>query len=105
VLGSSDGKIAFDSLAKAREGQALPHPFPIHLYVASPDQTVCDEKAIRDMKTRMPSLKVSRFNGAHSIHNTARPDFLVQLIDVVRAAEADSVVREGLRQFVHCREC
>lgn len=84
ILASSETAVAWDRLKDA--------PFPIHLWVADTPGTVCSweaEGGINSMTQRVPLANARLFhNAAHSIHNTAREEFLEALVDVIRTAAA-----------------
>lgn len=81
VLSQRDARSAFESLRK--------ESFPVHLYIAGKG-SVCKEEGsggVEEMRRILPRLKVSRFpSGYHSIHNTARPQFLTEIKAVVDTA-------------------
>jgi len=88
VLASCDGAEAWDSLAKtAREGA---RGVPVHVWVADQPGSVCEWKGkggIEDMAARLPGCAVRKFDGAaHSIHNTAQPEFIAALVAVIADA-------------------
>jgi len=84
VLASTDGATAWDELAKTAR------PVPVHLWVADQPGTVCEwkgEGGIDDMAARLPACTVRKFDGAaHSIHNTAQPEFVAALVAVITSA-------------------
>ena len=84
VLASSDGAEAWDALANTARA------FPVHVWVADEPGTVCAWEGaggIHDMKARLPGCAVRKFDGAaHSIHNTAQPEFTSELLAVITAA-------------------
>jgi len=84
ILSSSTTALAWDALKDA--------PFPIHLWVADASGSVCSwegEGGINGMTTRVPLAQARLFRDAgHSIHNTARKEFLEALVDVIRSAAA-----------------
>jgi pimeloyl-ACP methyl ester carboxylesterase len=71
--------------------------FPIHVMVADKEKTVCDEEIIFCfMKDTMKEggegrlMVLHRYKGAtHSIHNSARSDFLKDLRTIIRTAALD----------------
>jgi len=68
------------------------YPFPCHVMVADKDGTVCDNNSIHMMNTIMKEksdirMFIHRFkNSTHSIHNSAREDFLFHLDRIVQTA-------------------
>ena len=86
MLASSDGADAWNTLART----AL--AFPVHLWVADRPGSVCEwegEGGIGDMQARLVGCAVRKFDGAaHSIHNTAQPEFVAALVAVINAAAA-----------------
>jgi len=82
VLASRDGGEAWAELAALTGAGGRP-PFPIHLWVADPSMTVCNwdgPGGISTMKASVPVAEVREWPGAaHSIHNTARPEFVAEL--------------------------
>jgi len=78
VLASENARRAFETLANER--------MPIHLYVAGKGSVCQDdgENGVSHMQQIVKRLKVTRFpTGYHSIHNTAREEFLSSLKSVV----------------------
>ena len=72
VLASADGRVAFAKVARDST-------FPVHLLVAGIDSSCEDDgdDGVQGMQAAMPRLQVSRFERAgHSIHNTAKDEFL-----------------------------
>ena len=70
---------------------AKEHGFPIHLMIADPDMTVCDEASISVMTDAMEEspalLKIHRYQGAtHSIHNSVAEDFTTDLKAIIQEA-------------------
>lgn len=71
------------------------HGFPIHLMIADPAMTICDEASVSVMTDAMekksslsPSLfKIHRYQGAtHSIHNSVAEDFTTDLKTIIEEA-------------------
>lgn len=91
VLASTDGDEAWSTLAGLQDVL----PFSIHLWVADDADTVVTwdgPAGIRDLSDRLPAVSVVKFPGsAHSIHNTARPAFVRELVAVV-----GDVVKRGV---------
>jgi pimeloyl-ACP methyl ester carboxylesterase len=70
---------------------AKEHGFPIHLMIADPDMTICDEASISIMTDAMEEspalLKIYRYQGAtHSIHNSVAEDFTSNLKAIIQEA-------------------
>ena len=86
ILASSDGAAAWDGLNGL--------PTKVHLWYADNPGTVCEVKGpagIEDMATRLPAAKVRFFPGSsHSIHNSAREEFVLALRQVVDDASLAS---------------
>ena len=82
ILSSPASSRAWDRLATA--------PFPIHLWVAGAAGTVCaweGDGGIHDMTRRVPGARTHEFkDAAHSIHNSAREEFMGKLESVIRAS-------------------
>ena len=81
--------------------------FPIHLMIADPTMTICDEESVSIMKDAMEGTKptvatassssssshtpltVHRYpNATHSIHNSAREEFMIDLKAIIEEARA-----------------
>jgi pimeloyl-ACP methyl ester carboxylesterase len=79
VLASNDGAEAWSAMKE--------RSFPIHLWIADPNFTVVDEASIDNMISQDKKANLRRFPGAaHSIHNTARADFVEGLKEIVDEA-------------------
>lgn len=94
VLASEDGEGAWDELAaRHRAGSPMAR---IHLWYADQPGTVCAMEGgggIADMEARLPSCEARLFAGAgHSIHNSARAEFMAALTGVI-----DQVALEDCR--------
>lgn len=89
VLASGDAAAAWDRLAAIHAGPGG-LPFPMHVWVAGREGTVCQwvgAGGIDDMAARLPAAAVREFAGAgHSIHNSDPDAFLAALIAVIDAA-------------------
>mgnify|MGYP002632290466 CR=1 FL=1 len=79
VLASEDGASSWDTLASL--------PVKVHLWYAGAEDTVCELKGkggIEDMARRVPTAQLRHFAEAgHSIHNSARTEFMEALFEVV----------------------
>ena len=97
VLASDDGTSAWRELAKRSGSGGL--PFSVHLWFADQPGSVVkegvgEEGGIPDMSGRFPAVRVRKFSGAaHSIHNTARSEFVSALCALV-----DEVSLEGAEE-------
>jgi len=85
VLASDNARRAFETLAREQ--------MPMHLHVAGKGSVCKDDgdNGVTHMQQIVPRLKVTRFpDGYHSIHNTAREEFLSSLKAVVDDVAAPS---------------
>ena len=85
VLATTTGRTNWATLASK--------PLPVHLSVAGAEGTVCDlsgsDDSIEGLKRSRPATHVVTFDeAAHSIHNTAQPEFTSELLAVITAAVA-----------------
>ncbi|KAJ8608938.1 hypothetical protein CTAYLR_005320, partial [Chrysophaeum taylorii] len=86
ILGSNDGDVAWQTLSRYEDTL----PFGVSLWVAGDRGTACDwdgPGGILDLKRRLPRASIVKFENAdHSIHNTARPEFVRELVSIINAA-------------------
>lgn len=83
---TSHGEDTWMNLAKQTD-----FDFPIHVMVADKDKTVCDEESLRFMKDTMKKggkfMVMHRYkNATHSVHNSARSDFVKDLTTIIKTA-------------------
>jgi len=99
VLGSADADRAWTVLESVCRQRASGDetaatspslPFDVHLWVAADAETCCHwagPRSVSNLQDRLPGTSVARFDAAgHSIHNTARPEFVAHLIGVINHA-------------------
>ena len=86
---SGSGKDVWKSIADnpCRGTSKAKQTFPIHLMVAGTDDTVCDQASIQRMKEIMGNrLNIKIYLKArHSIHNSAREEFVEDLIQIIKS--------------------
>mmetsp|Transcript_16083 Transcript_16083/g.44491 ORF Transcript_16083/g.44491 Transcript_16083/m.44491 type:complete len:373 (+) Transcript_16083:124-1242(+) len=99
VFETNHGEETWKQLAAMRDTN---EHFPIHLQIADPSMTVCDESSISAMQnifeeaqkeSLSPSssrLTIRRYEGAtHSIHNSQGEEFLIDLKTIVETAKQE----------------
>jgi len=101
VLASDDGASAWRELAARSGSGGL--PFSVQLWHADVPGSVVKEGAgevggIADMSGQMPAARVRKFRGAaHSLHNSARDEFVSALCALVDEAslEGEAAAKHG----------
>lgn len=87
-LDSGSGEAAWEDIASQSSAIAS---FPCHLMVAGVDGTVCDAQSVKRMQDIMgrKRLTVHEYPDAgHSIHNTARDEYMATLNNIIQGVVA-----------------